>query len=174
MSCRMSFFWKPGCLEFPGRRRTGNSFCCESLRKMTADRCIALGGHWCCLRTGIGSEGNAHHPLVILLFTEYSWARSGGSVVKHVTEPCENTGPNEQSVSFIFTLPLFYLFPWFLCSAQELSSLGESFHGGQVIRTSRFEFPWEWLICPLLQKGDVVQLLHFLALPQQGSHMTHS
>lgn len=34
------------------------------------------------------------------------------------------------------------------------------------------EFPWEWLICPLLQKGDVVQPFHFLALPQQGSHMT--
>lgn len=35
-----------------------------------------------------------------------------------------------------------------------------------------YEFPWEWLICPLLQKGDVVQPFCFLALLQQASHMT--
>lgn len=26
-----------------------------------------------------------------------------------------------------------------------------------------FEFPWEWSICPVLQIGDVVQPLRFLA-----------
>lgn len=34
--------------------------------EMTADRCIACGGHWCCLRIWTGLEVDAHHPVVII------------------------------------------------------------------------------------------------------------
>ena len=97
---------------------------CETLRKMTADRCIALGGHWCCLRTWIGSEADSHQPLVIASFTEHSWATSRGCAA------CYLDSSKQETVSFIFTLP------HLLSSAWEHLSFDKGLQGGRVIWTT--------------------------------------
>lgn len=97
---------------------------------MTADRCIALGAHWCCLRTRSGSEGDAHQPLVIISFSEYSWARSGGCV-QHVIWLQEN---EKLCPSFSHRSRLL---SYGCSSAWELVSFCKGFHGGRVIGTIR-------------------------------------
>lgn len=128
-------WWAPECLSFEtwllhDAWEEGSGlffFDCETLRKMTADRYIALGGHWCCLRTWIGSEGDAHQPLVICPFTEYSWARARGSAV------CYLASRKREIVSFISTLPR--PLSYFCLSSWELASFDKGFNGGRVIRT---------------------------------------
>lgn len=94
-----AFLLKPGCSTKPGRKEVDFYFSnCETLRKMTADRCLTLGGNWCCLRTWIWEQGDAHQPLVIVYFTEYSWARSGGCAVCHLA------WRKWDAMSFIFKL----------------------------------------------------------------------
>lgn len=126
MSTRMSFFWNLAAAQRLGGRKWTLFFFfwdCETLRKMTADRCIALGGHWCCLRTWIGSEGDARQPLVIVSFSEYSWATSRGCAAFWFGHK-----KNQKTVSFIL---LFYS----CSSAWELASFDKGFHGGRVIGT---------------------------------------
>lgn len=79
------------------------------------------------LQTRIGSERDAHQPLVIVSFTGCSWARSWGFAARHLAST------KWETVSFIFTPPC--LLSYFCSSAWELASLGKGFHGGRVIGT---------------------------------------
>ncbi len=103
-------------------------------------------------------RGTLISHLSFVSFPEHSWAQSRGCVV------CYFASRKRETLSFIFTLfisaPLFETWRLSIKAFMVGGSLGPC------------EFPWEWLICPLLQRGDVVQLFHFLALPQHGSHMT--
>lgn len=87
---------------------------------MTADRCIALGARWCCLKTWIGSEGDAHQPLVT--------AERGPEGVRHVTWPQEN-----EKLSFSHS-HVFYRISTLLLENLRAPS-DKELHGGQVIRT---------------------------------------
>lgn len=122
-----AFLLKPGCRTTPGRKEVDVFFLTEILKKMTADRCLTLGGNWCCLRTWIGAEGDAYQTLVIVYFTEYSWARSGGCGACHLA-----TGKWD-AVSFIFTPPRFL--SYFCFSAWESASFCKGFHGEWIIGT---------------------------------------
>lgn len=48
MSTRMSFFWNLAAEQRLGGRKWNLFLDRETLRKMTADRCITIGGRWCC------------------------------------------------------------------------------------------------------------------------------
>lgn len=111
----------------------------EARGTMTADGCVTLGGHWCCLRTW--TEGSCSSC------TGNIWARLFGLETQRKSVLHFNSSSFHSQA----------------CPSKALmegSSLGPC------------EFPWEWLLCPLLQKGEAVHWFHFLALPQPGSRMT--
>lgn len=121
----------------------------ETWGKMTADTCIPLGGHWCCLRTWTAPTVRAHPA------QKTSEQRSRGRAVWCLALK------NRLKVPFILTLPLFI---------PKLSYWKKALVDGGSLGPCGF--PWEWLLCPLLHKGEAVQWFHFLALPQPGSRMT--
>lgn len=121
----------------------------ETWGKLTADTCIPLGGHWCCLRTWTAPTVRAHPA------QKTSERRSRGRAVWCLALK------NRLKVPLILTLPLFI---------PKLSYWRKALVDGGSLGPCGF--PWEWLVCPLLHKGEAVQWFHFLALPQPRSRMT--
>lgn len=121
MSTRMSFFWNLAAEQRLGGRKWNLFLDCETLRKMTADRCITIGGRWCCLRTWTELEGDAHQPLVICLLHRKT-AERGPEVVRRV----------DKKLCPSFSLPhIFYLISALLLENSCLFDKG--FHSGRVI-----------------------------------------
>lgn len=110
---------------------------------MAADGCVTLGGHWCCLRTW--TEGSCSSCRGNI------WARMRGGL-PGLERQRKSVLHFNSSSSHSQACPSKAL--------MEGSSLGPC------------EFPWEWSLCPLLQKGEAVHWFHFLPLPQPGSRMT--
>lgn len=84
MSTSMSFFWNLATAWCLGGRKWTFSFFVfnwETLRKMTADRCIALGGCRCCWRTWIGSEGGCSSTTCQRLLRRIQLSPIGGAGV---------------------------------------------------------------------------------------------
>lgn len=79
-SAGMSFFGDLAAERRLGGRKWNLFLDSETWKEMTADRCIAIGGPWCCLRlTWTESEGDARQRLVMrLCFTENSSVRTRG------------------------------------------------------------------------------------------------
>lgn len=98
-----AFLLKPGCSTKPGRKEGSGLFFFSRLWDFKEDDSWQMphstGGYWCCLRTWIGEQGDAHQPLVIVYIIGYSWARSGGCAVCHLASRKWDT------MSSIFTLP---------------------------------------------------------------------
>lgn len=127
MSTRMSFLWNLAAERRLGGRQWKLFLDCETLRKMTADRCITLGGHWGCLRTWKTElEGDAHQPLVICLLH-----RKQLSDVQRVFGVMLAL-KKEETLSFIFTLPLLLFYFCSSSSETHVFLIKLSWRAGQV------------------------------------------
>lgn len=152
MSTRMSFFWNLAAEQRLGGRKWNLFLDRETWRKMTADRCITIGGCWCCSEDLDWTGGWCSSTTC---FTENSWAWSRGAA----------------------SLILYYAVSFILFLHENSCVFNKSFYcrgacvcgGGS---SAPRWFPWEGLICPLRQKGETVQPYYFLALPWPACHMT--
>lgn len=129
----------------------------ESWRETTADRCVAIGGLWCCLTTKdwVWRWCSSASCRVSLLHGE---KLSEVQRLFGLKKPKKTKKKRREvslfsccSSSFI-PVPLFYV-------GTEPSS--------RVVHQA-YSFPWDCLIGPVPQKGEAVQLLHLL---QPGSPM---
>lgn len=155
MSTRMSFFWNLAAERRLGGRQWNLFLDCETLRKMTADRCITLGGHWG-LEDGIG--GWCSSTTCHLSPSQKTAEWCPGGVWRDVgLKKRRNFVLHFHSPTSVILFLLFFF--------RDSCLFDKGFHGGRV------KFPWEWLICPLLQKGEAVPSFLCLALLQPGSHM---
>lgn len=155
-SAGMSFFGDLAAEYRLGGRKWNLFLDCETWKEMTADRCITIGGLWCCLRlTWTESEGDAHQHLVMCLCsTENSLVRFRG---------CLASTRQQKNCIRIFAFPDLFISLLLFYVGTKLSSW---------VGHRAYRFPWDCSMCPPLQKGEAVQSFHCLLLPQPGSHMT--
>lgn len=149
------FLLKPGCRTTPGWKEVESFFGPWDFKE---DDSWQMHHYWwpLVLFWGLGLNWRVMliNHLSFVSFTENSWARSRGAV------------------SFI----LYSAVSFILFLHENLHVFNKSFYcrGAHVwgVSSAPRWFPWEGLICPLLQKGETVQPYYFLALPWPGCHMT--
>lgn len=163
MSTRMSFFWNLAAARRLGGRKW-TLFFLFWLWDFKEDDSWQMHRSWwpLVLFEDLDWIGGWCSSTTCHLSPSQSTAERTPEGVRHVTWPQEN---EKLCPSFSH---VFYLISALLVENSRLL-INAFMVGGS---SGPCEFPWEWLICPLLQKGDVVQPFHFLALPRQGSHMT--